>query len=126
MVQERVRSILQVDSPGSQPADFLSGKRRYVCRSFLLSREGASPQFVALLLERPCLDLTQLGDIGVRFHLSLRERETIQHLTRGLKTNEVAQRMGISPNTVKQFVRLIMSKMGVSTRSGIIGKLIRS
>jgi DNA-binding CsgD family transcriptional regulator len=126
LVQERVRSLLQADSAGSQPADFLSGRRRYLCRSFFLSREGgASPQLVALLLERPCRDLTQLCDIGGRFHLSLRERETVQHLSRGLTTKEVAQRMGISPNTVKQFLRLIMSKMGVSTRSGIVGKLIR-
>jgi DNA-binding CsgD family transcriptional regulator len=32
--------------------------------------------------------------------------------------------MRVSPNTIKQFVRIIMSKMGVTNRSGIIGKLI--
>jgi DNA-binding CsgD family transcriptional regulator len=32
--------------------------------------------------------------------------------------------MQISPNTVKTFVRLIMVKMGVSTRSGLVGKIL--
>jgi len=32
--------------------------------------------------------------------------------------------MGISPNTVKAFIRLVMVKMKVSTRSGIIGKIV--
>jgi len=34
--------------------------------------------------------------------------------------------MSISTNTVKAFLRLIMIKMGVSTRSGILGKAITS
>jgi hypothetical protein len=32
--------------------------------------------------------------------------------------------MSISPNTVKAFIRLVMVKMNVSTRSGIIGKIV--
>jgi DNA-binding CsgD family transcriptional regulator len=32
--------------------------------------------------------------------------------------------MKISPNTVKAFIRLVMVKMSVSTRSGIIGKIV--
>jgi DNA-binding NarL/FixJ family response regulator len=43
-----------------------------------------------------------------------------------LTTKEIAHRMSVSPNTIKQFVKLTMSKMGVTTRSGIIGKLIVS
>jgi hypothetical protein len=32
--------------------------------------------------------------------------------------------MAISPNTVKAFLRLIMIKMGVPTRAGIVGRLL--
>jgi DNA-binding CsgD family transcriptional regulator len=32
--------------------------------------------------------------------------------------------MGVSPNTVKQFIRLAMTKMGVSNRTGIVGKVL--
>jgi DNA-binding CsgD family transcriptional regulator len=45
-------------------------------------------------------------------------------LLQGLTSKEIAQRMGISPNTVKAFLRLVMVKMGVSTRSGIVGKIV--
>jgi DNA-binding CsgD family transcriptional regulator len=127
-LQERLRSILQLEhmTPGSAPTTFFSGRRRYVCRSFLLeSREdGLWSSIVALVLERRPRDPVELSEVRRRFHLSRREGETVQYLIHGLTTKEVAQRMSVSPNTIKQFVRLIMSKMGVTTRSGIIGKLI--
>ena len=62
--------------------------------------------------------------VAARFHLTPREQETLQHLMQGLTNKEIGQRMHISPNTVKAFLKLIMMKMGVSTRSGIIGKRV--
>jgi DNA-binding CsgD family transcriptional regulator len=32
--------------------------------------------------------------------------------------------MNVSPHTVKQYIRFIMTKMDVTTRSGIIGKIL--
>jgi len=75
-------------------------------------------------MERPMQFHAGLLDANRRFNLSPRECETVQHLTYGLTNKEIAQRMNISPNTVKQFLRLIMSKMSVTTRSGILGKLL--
>jgi DNA-binding CsgD family transcriptional regulator len=49
----------------------------------------------------------------------------VELLFQGLTNKEVAQRMRISPHTVKALVRLVMAKMGVSTRSGILGKIVR-
>ena len=45
-------------------------------------------------------------------------------LAEGFCSKEIAARMNISPNTVKAFVHLVMVKMSVSTRSGIIGKMV--
>jgi DNA-binding CsgD family transcriptional regulator len=50
----------------------------------------------------------------------------VEFLLEGFTSKEIAERMKISPNTVKAFIRLVMVKMGVSTRSGIIGKLAGS
>ena len=66
-----------------------------------------------------------LIDLAARFQLTDREIEAVQHLADGLTSKEIAQRMNISPNTVKVFLRLVMLKMGVTTRSGVIGKLVR-
>ncbi len=130
IVQERIRSILPTDgfNTESSSQDFVSGRRRYVCRPFLVESldHGSRPPIVALTLERRPRDPLVLAEVGRRFHLSPREIETVQHLIHGLTTKEAAQRMKISPNTVKQFVRLIMSKMNVSTRSGIIGRLVET
>jgi len=58
------------------------------------------------------------------YHLSQREGETVRFLIEGLTNKEIAARMGISPDTVKVFLRLAMMKMGVSSRTGIMSKFI--
>jgi DNA-binding CsgD family transcriptional regulator len=50
----------------------------------------------------------------------------VEYLIQGLTSKEIAVRMNISPNTVKAFLRLVMVKMKVSTRSGIAGKITGS
>ena len=129
-VAQRIRTILQSERFSAEltAAEFVSGKRLYVCRPSLLeSRDRpARPAMVILLLERRARDPLPLSEMCRQFHLSPRERETVRYLSQGLTTKEVAQHMSVSPNTVKQFVRLIMSKMGVTTRSGIVGKLVAS
>ena len=63
-----------------------------------------------------------LAQLSERFHLTTREQEVAEFLLEGLTSKEIGMRMQISPNTVKAFLRLIMVKMGVSTRSAIVGK----
>jgi len=129
-VQERLRSILATEHLAFGPAlparSFLSGRRRYLCRSVLMDGwpGGTRQPVVAILLERPPRALATLPDVGQRFHLSPREVQTVEYLLQGLTTKEIARCMGVSPNTIKQFIRLIMGKMGVTTRSGIVGKLV--
>jgi len=65
-----------------------------------------------------------LPQVSQEFHLTRREREALEHLLEGLSSKEIANRMNVSPNTVKVFLRLIMVKMGVSSRSGIVVKIV--
>jgi len=58
------------------------------------------------------------------YHLSQREGEAVRFLIEGLANKEIAARMGVSPDTVKVFLRIAMMKMGVSSRSGIMSKFI--
>lgn len=123
----RIRSIFNADryTERIEAATFVSGRRRYVCQSFLLNA-ATRPAVLGLLFKRDGNAPLDLAEVSRRFHLSPRESETIRHIVRGLTTKEAAERMSISPNTVKQFVRLIMTKMGVTTRSAIIGKLFNN
>ena len=61
--------------------------------------------------------------VGQKFHLTARERETLHFPLQGMTSKEIATGMGISPHTVQAFLRLVMSKMQVSTRSGILGRI---
>jgi DNA-binding CsgD family transcriptional regulator len=105
---------------------FKSGNRRYTCRAFRLDcNERGKPNFwIALLLERFSSGTAAVTELSKQFDLTARERETVEFLLQGLTSKEIATRMSISPNTVKAFLRLVMVKMDVSTRSGIVGKMV--
>lgn len=128
-VARKIRSYLVSKKSSDEPAfpyEIRSGRRLYLCRSF----EGNSVTkrldhpLVAVLLERSPARPAPLRQISERFNLTIREQEVLEFLSHGLTSKEIAGRMEISPNTVKAFLRLIMIKMGVSTRSGIVGKAI--
>ena len=130
-VFEKVRSSL-VNQQSGHDLDFVklykSGRRRYLCRSFRLeySENGKTRYWIGILLERYSCGVTVVTQLSQQFDLTSRERETIELLLQGLTSKEIAERMRISPNTVKAFLRLVMVKMGVSTRSGIVGKIVES
>jgi DNA-binding CsgD family transcriptional regulator len=127
---KRIRAGL-VDRASRAPFGFVdqfkSAKRTYHCRTFPLNLNGNAevPNHPALvlLLERKANGGVGLDEVGARFGLTPREQATVRFLFEGLTSKEIADRMKISPNTVKAFLRLVMVKMGVSTRSGIIGKI---
>jgi DNA-binding CsgD family transcriptional regulator len=104
--------------------EFLSGRRRYQCRAYRVDSpgNGKSQGSVAVLLERFSAGSFSLGLVSEKFHLTTREQEVLRHLLVGRTTKEIATGMEISPHTVKAFLRMIMVKMGVSTRSAIVGK----
>jgi DNA-binding NarL/FixJ family response regulator len=128
ILSEKIRS-LTLASGGSSEVRFapecISGARRYICKSFVVDirRPDSSPAFVALLLERNSFSRLSVSQIAEQFKLTGREQQTVELLVEGLTTKEVANRLKISPNTVKTFLHLVMIKMGVSTRSGIVGKI---
>ncbi len=84
-----------------------------------------SPLSFAVILERHITGESALVFLARQFDLTARECETVALLLEGLTSKEIATRMKISPNTVKAFLRLVMLKMDVSTRSGIVGKAVR-
>jgi DNA-binding CsgD family transcriptional regulator len=129
-VARKLKTLLLSTNPhGLAIVDrFRSGRRIYRCRSFhvnAFSGENGHSS-LAVLLERPQAGAVSLSLLSERFNLTLREQEVAQYILQGLTSKEIACQMKISTNTVKAFLRLIMVKMGVSTRSGIAGKIFGS
>jgi DNA-binding CsgD family transcriptional regulator len=132
-LSDKVRSTLvsggSLDSPVFA-RECNSGHRIYSCRALRLDFDGtahgkSSPVSFAVLLERHSSGEAALEVLARQFDLTARECETVALLLEGLTSKEIATRMNISPNTVKAFLRLVMLKMDVSTRSGIVGKAVR-
>jgi DNA-binding CsgD family transcriptional regulator len=127
---EKMRSLV-VNGRGPtclpQARELVSGRRRYLCRIFDLATGWSDTRTaaVAVLIERAHQMSFQVSLIAERFQLTRREEETVSLLLGGLTSKEIAQRMQISPNTVKAFLRLVMIKMGVSSRPGIMGKILK-
>lgn len=127
----KIRTNLLEKQTADFVGEFRSAKRMYLCRSFALERQGiqgngsgSSKGLMVVMLERQSNEAVTIAEISERFGLTAREQETVQFLLEGLTSKEIAERMKISPNTVKAFIRLVMVKMNVSTRSGIIGRIV--
>lgn len=102
---------------------------QYICRLYLMeSQNGSVTQpIVALHLERDVPSTSDtIREIVNKYHLTEREQQVLTGISRGLATKELAEQMNISPNTVKAFLRLVMIKMGVTKRAGIVAKILHN
>src|SRR5256712_1099633 len=126
---ERIRENLLDREPSRESplvTEFRSGRRRYLCRAFRVDSDTKSPSHasIAVLLERAPVSVIPLSPVSEQFNLTRRERDALEHLLQGLSNKEIANRMSVSPNTVKAFLRLIMLKMEVSSRAAIVAKIM--
>jgi DNA-binding CsgD family transcriptional regulator len=125
---EKIQSTLLTELPSSKTSivtEFTSGRRRYFCRSFLLDsspKEPSHPSYT-ILLERGPSGLVP-PEVCRQFNLTQREREVLGYLVEGMSSNVIANRMNLSRNTVKAYLRMIMIKTRASSRSAILGKVV--
>ena len=78
----------------------------------------------AVLMERAGQGAVREGQLAERFNLTRRECQAAQFVLQGMTNKEIAEQMNVAPNTVKTFLKLVMIKMGTSTRTGIAGKIL--
>jgi DNA-binding CsgD family transcriptional regulator len=106
---------------------FRRGKSSYLCRAYLMECQNSvwEQPMVALHLEKDSSISDAMYEAAAKYNLTEREQEALRGISMGLTNKELAERMSISPNTVRAFLRLIMVKMGVTTRSGIVAKILQ-
>jgi DNA-binding CsgD family transcriptional regulator len=132
MLQKKIRPTLADATSASANhnghssiMELKSGRRTYICRAFPLNQNGeGTGNAILFQLGRPSSIPVTLSRLSERFHLTLREQQAVALLLRGLSNKEMAQSMGISANTVKAFLRMATIKLGASSRSGIVTKLL--
>lgn len=63
---------------------------------------------------------------GSRPRLTPREREVLDHLTRGLSHDQIAERLAVSPTTVRAHVRNAVSRLEARNRTHAVATALRS
>lgn len=108
------------------PTRMNGGESQYSCRIFVLQpQDDMIPEALfAVHMKRDRSVTEAVRRVGKLYHLTAREQEALVGIAMGLTSRQLADRMNISPNTVNAFLRLIMVKMAVTTRAGLVGKLL--
>ena len=57
------------------------------------------------------------------YGLTPREREITEALARGASTAEIARALYLSPHTVRDYLKAVFEKVGVSSRGELVAKL---
>jgi two-component system, NarL family, nitrate/nitrite response regulator NarL len=105
-------------------AGFLSkdAEEAEIGEAIIAVAEGRS--VLSAALQSGLLDLIRTRARGT-VQLSGRERELLELAAGGLNTNEIADRLFLSPNTVKTYWQRLYEKLGASDRASAMAEAIR-
>ena len=97
------------------PIDTLAG----AIRSAYAGQSTLAPEATQALIQ------AQTSPPKLGHDLSPREREVLALVVEGLSNDEIADRLVISPNTVRKHVSACMSKMGAANRAQLAAEAVR-
>lgn len=109
---------------GQGAAGFLSkdSEENEICDAIIAVADGRS--VLSTVLQSGVLDLIRERS-GGSVQLSGRERELLELAAQGLTTAEIAERLYLSPNTVKTYWQRLYEKLGARDRASAIAEAIR-
>lgn len=85
---------------------------------------GDHGPMVAVLLQPTLSTAPDLKAIAATYKLTPREKQVLALVLKGLSPKEIGGELGISSSTAKTFVRILITKVGVSGRPELIAKLL--
>lgn len=133
-VVSRSRTPLPPESNGSGSSTtpivqllFRQGTIWYGLRGFWLDAvaDKLSP-LVGIVIEQINLQRLDLHKAALLYNLSRREVAVVEALLVGQTDKEIASALRISPETIRWYLKVIRSKMGVSTRTAIVHTILRN
>ena len=129
LLPKELQDVLNDHDPETLPENLQVriGNAGYNCRAFVIyahDSEAGQPMMVALHFKKDASVSNSISRVAALYHLTDREQQALEGIAAGLTSKEIAAGMNISPNTVKSFLRIIMLKMGVATRVGLVRKVL--
>ncbi|MEU8662551.1 response regulator transcription factor [Actinoplanes philippinensis] len=109
-------------SKGVEPADLLDGIRT-VARGEALLSPNATQALITQFLDQPAP--ARPATVALE-QLTGREREILTLVAQGLSNDEIADRLYVSPLTVKTHVNRAMTKLGARDRAQLVMMAYRS
>ena len=105
-----------------------SYRRRYTVKGIILS-DGVSDaekreRSYLFLMERMDPDGSHLSQVLRQLNLNRREQEIVRLLIRGFGNKEIAYALGLSLNTIKGYMKLLMGRLAVRSRVEIVSTLL--
>jgi len=100
--------LVEVTSAGSEACTWV-----HRVRSLVLADSRGKPQSLVLIMD----DVTDRASTG---QLTARERDVLGLICEGLADKDIAARLKLAPNTVRNHVATVYSKLDVHSRSGAI------
>jgi DNA-binding CsgD family transcriptional regulator len=96
-------------------------------RGFGLPDPGSRQPRVLILMERVSLrNKFRIEPSMSRYHLTEREEEVLDELAKGFTNKEIANKLGITENTVKEHIKRLMQKMNTTTRTGLLSRILHA
>lgn len=93
-----------------------------VCHASCTDGPGGTPGPTAVVVQ-PAAGSDMAPVIAEAYGLSARELEITQLVARGLTTGDIAAELVISPHTVRDHVKAVFAKTGVSSRGELVARL---
>jgi DNA-binding CsgD family transcriptional regulator len=85
---------------------------------------GSAERYYLFLLERAASEQSTLCLVFRQFKLTNREQEITRLLLADQSNKEIAAALGLSLNTVKVYLKLLTRKLGVTSRIGILARVL--
>jgi DNA-binding NarL/FixJ family response regulator len=93
-----------------------------ICDALVELNDGGSP--MTTQIARKVIEKMRLNEATNKLEiLSLRENEVLQYLAKGLLYKEIAARLNIATNTVRQHIHHIYEKLHVQNRAEAVNKM---
>jgi DNA-binding CsgD family transcriptional regulator len=111
-------------SHGCELLDVVKGGQISLRASYIGQLEGEAPQHILVLIERIMEKRgVDLERVQKEYRFSKKELEVLRHVCQGFSNRKIAERMFISEYTVKNHIKSIMKRMGVTSRSEILATM---
>ncbi|MGA5047664.1 LuxR C-terminal-related transcriptional regulator [Streptomyces arboris] len=119
----KARAVAQQRDGGQARARVRNRAGRWlVCHASCLREANGGPGASAVVIE-PAKTSEIVPLIVDAYELTDRETEVTQYIARGLPTGEIAAQLHLSPHTVRDHIKAVFEKVGVSSRGELVGKL---